>query len=242
MSTSGGTSGGTSPVSVATAHLDGAALAALFSAPTQIVAAPGANKVLAVVGAFAEYVIGAAGTSHYDGGLGIGWLSGGTFFAATGVWSSNPLTLLPQVTKVSNFPLPLGGASGQSKTNAVNKPLCVGDDNASGSQVGPIVTATIAAAGAGYVPGDTGTIGPDPFTSSTDATYHVTTVDGGGAVTAFTVTAAGTGYETASNPQPTAVGGAQPGIGTGFTVNVTAIGALGGDLYVTCLYQIVTTH
>lgn len=242
MSTSGGSSGGTSPVSVATAHLDGAALAALFSAPTQIVAAPGANKALMVVGGFAEYVIGAAGTSHYDGGLGIGWLSGGTFFAATGAWSSNPSTLLPQVTKVSNFPLPLGSTSGQSKANAVNKSLCVGDDNASGSQVGPIVTATIAAVGDLYAPGDTGTIGPDPFTGLSDATYVVNTVGVGGHVTAFTVTAAGAGYTTGNNPEPTAVGGAQPGVGTGFAVNVTAIGTPGGDLYVTCLYEIVTTH
>lgn len=242
MSTSGGTSGGTSPVSVATAHLNAAALAALFTAPTQIVAAPGANKALAVIGGYYEYVPGAAGTSHYDGDLKIGYLSGGVFFGLTTAAGASTIDLLPQTTAVAPVVLVTPTGAGITKANAVNKPLAVGDPDSGGLLVGPIVTATIGAAGNGYVSGDTGILDNDPFTGANDATYIVNTVSAGGHVTGFTITGAGTGYETANNPQTTAVGGAQPGIGTGFTVNVTAVGPVGGDLYVTCLYETVTTH
>ena len=84
---------------------------------------------------------------------------------------------------------------------------------------GPITASTLGAGGSGYVVGDTGTVA----TGNGDATYVVDTLSGS-AVATYTITAPGTGYSVGTG-QATAVGGAQPGVGTGFTINVTAIGA-----------------
>jgi hypothetical protein len=86
-----------------------------------------------------------------------------------------------------------------------------------GATTGIIATAGITAAGTGYAANDTGTI----TTGNGLATYKVLTVSSG-AVATFSITFGGAGYTVATG-QATAVGGAQPGAGTGFTVNVTAI-------------------
>lgn len=86
-----------------------------------------------------------------------------------------------------------------------------------GATTGIILTAGITAAGSGYAANDTGTI----TTGNGNATYKVLTVSTG-AVATFSITFGGSGYSIATG-QATAVGGAQPGSGTGFTVNVTAI-------------------
>jgi hypothetical protein len=99
---------------------------------------------------------------------------------------------------------------------------------------GPIVTATLGAGGAGYVANDTGTVS----TGSADATYKVLTVGGGGAVLTFQITGAGTSYATA-NGVATVDGGAQPGVGAGFTVNITAVQPGDGTVKVVTYYQIV---
>jgi hypothetical protein len=83
---------------------------------------------------------------------------------------------------------------------------------------GSIVIATIGAGGSGYVLNDTGTING----GNADATYKVTGVGGGGAVTSFTVTTPGTKYMVA-NGVATTDAGAQPGAGVGFTVNIAAV-------------------
>lgn len=70
--------------------------------------------------------------------------------------------------------------------------------------------------GTGYAPNDTGTIS----TGNGDATYIINTVDGGGAVTGMHITTPGTNYLTALNVA-TATGGAQPGAGTGLTLDIT---------------------
>jgi hypothetical protein len=87
----------------------------------------------------------------------------------------------------------------------------------SGAITGIISTAGITAAGSGYAANDTGTI----TTGNKNATYKVLTVSTG-AVATFSITFGGSGYSVATG-QATAVGGAQPGAGTGFTVNVTAV-------------------
>jgi hypothetical protein len=51
----------------------------------------------------------------------------------------------------------------------------------------------------------------------------VNNIDATGNVTAFTITNGGAGYVTGTN-SPTARGGAQPGIGFGFSINITAVG------------------
>jgi len=99
---------------------------------------------------------------------------------------------------------------------------------------GPIVTATLGAGGAGYAVNDTGTIQDGDDT----ATYKVLTVGAGGAVLTFQVTAAGTSYNV-ENAIPTVNGGAQPGVGVGFTINVTAVNPGNGTLKVVTYYQII---
>jgi hypothetical protein len=100
--------------------------------------------------------------------------------------------------------------------------------------VGPIVTATLGAGGTGYVANDTGTI----TNGANDATYKVLTVGAGGAVLTFQITSPGTVCNVA-NGNATVDGGAQPGVGAGFTVNITAVQTGDGTLKVVTYYQII---
>jgi len=75
-----------------------------------------------------------------------------------------------------------------------------------------------------YAVGDTGFIvGPN-----NNATYIVTSVGAGPAfnVAGYTIANAGTGYSVSSgfNHAQTATGGAQPGTGSGFTININSVG------------------
>lgn len=99
---------------------------------------------------------------------------------------------------------------------------------------GGISAATIGAAGTGYALHDTGVV----TTGNADATYEITGVGALGIVTSFIITFPGTGYATGAG-QATATGGGQPGIGTNFTVDVTAINDGDGSLKVTTLYQVI---
>lgn len=105
-------------------------------------------------------------------------------------------------------------ASGQVST-------CTPVSDTTGPFGGGVSTSTIAAAGLGYFIGDTGIL----IAGDNTATYTVNTVSGTGAVLTYTISAAGTGYAVGNNIT-TAVGGAQPGVGAGFTVNVTAISGI----------------
>lgn len=84
---------------------------------------------------------------------------------------------------------------------------------------GPISSSTLASGGTGYTVGDTGFVDIGTY----DATYVVNTVSGSGAVLTYTLTSFGTNYTTAFGV-PTEVGGGQPGVGTGFTLNIVAVG------------------
>lgn len=79
--------------------------------------------------------------------------------------------------------------------------------------------------GSGYAVNDTGTIqgGLIP------ATYTVTSVDGSGAVLTYSVTANGTGYAAGTNIL-TSTGGLQPGSGSGFTIDISSVGAAAWSL------------
>lgn len=96
------------------------------------------------------------------------------------------------------------------------------------SATGRVVTASVDVGGAGYAPGDTGTSSdPDPWT------YTVNTVTGG-AVTTFTVNAAGTQIAKGASTTTATSGG-----GSGFIASIDSIQTLGGGdgLYrVTALY------
>jgi hypothetical protein len=86
--------------------------------------------------------------------------------------------------------------------------------------VGPIASTSLAIGGTGYAVNDTGTFLVS--NTGTGATYIITSVSGG-VVTGYTVTAAGTGY--AVHVASGVVGGAQPGVGTGFSIFVLTITA-----------------
>jgi hypothetical protein len=80
------------------------------------------------------------------------------------------------------------------------------------NNTGIIVISTLQTGGSGYAVGDTGVV-EDGF----GATYQVLTVNAG-AVTSFTIINPGNGYT--SGLVTTATGGSQPGVGTGFTINI----------------------
>lgn len=88
---------------------------------------------------------------------------------------------------------------------------------------GAIASSSIGNGGLGYAVNDTGVI---PGANGTTATYIVTSANLSGAVTGFTVTAAGTGYN-AGYGYSAQTGGAQPGGGSGFTLNILTVTAGG---------------
>jgi hypothetical protein len=85
--------------------------------------------------------------------------------------------------------------------------------------VGGITQYSINSGGTGYVKNDTGTIN----TGSGTATYSASTVSGG-VVSLVTLTNAGSGYSVGNNVATTD-GGAQPGVGTGLSINILATAA-----------------
>jgi hypothetical protein len=101
---------------------------------------------------------------------------------------------------------------------------------------------TVEDGGSGYAVGDTGTV----YQNNPDlvpATYEVDSVDGGGAVTGFTITSGGDGYWLTKTglgfvgtPSPMSNGGAQPGVGTGFTIHIASLDApITPSLTVNCI-------
>lgn len=88
---------------------------------------------------------------------------------------------------------------------------------------GAIATQSLGDAGTGYAANDTGVV---LGAGGTRATYTINTVDLTGAVLTFTISAAGTGY-LAGNGYQTQPAGAQPGSGSGFTVNILTVTAGG---------------
>ena len=81
--------------------------------------------------------------------------------------------------------------------------------------IGGIAIVTTANGGTGYALGDTGTI----TGGNNDAAYSVLQISTGGVVQSIGILPAGTGYVVASGVT-TSPGGAQPGAGTGLTVNI----------------------
>jgi hypothetical protein len=211
-----------------TVRLTAADLLALNVTPFQLVAAPGAGNIVAVIGVAFVYNFGAH--PYQD-----------TLFNGLDVKYAGSLvqlvSVIPQTTLIEHSQSAFA-YSGSLMTTLVN--ILPGADNKavqlSGGDFhgGPIVTSTLGAGGAGYAANDTGTI----TSGNGDATYRVLTVDGGGAVLTFSITAPGTGY-TVGNSQATAPGGAQPGVGAGFTVNITAVQNGDGTLKVVTFYQII---
>lgn len=141
--------------------------------------------------------------------------TGGPTVATTGVGSFNAF-----------FGYQYVYAYGNSNSGHVSNPT---PPSANTKSFGGVINTTVlAAAGTGYAANDTGIVSAGNF----DATYKVLTVSGGNVLT-YSITVAGTGYAVANNVG-TARSGLQPGTGTGFTINITAItGVTGVNVTVT---------
>lgn len=197
--------------------------------PTNVtlVPAPGAGKIIAVQSIALTYLFGtiAYGNQTSSAIIFEGDLDNDLF----------PTFLVQSILQATRSRFAISPVSLGDSVN-----ILPGDDNTAvvligaGFELGPIVTATLGAGGAGYAANDTGTI----TTGGGNATYRVLTVGGGGAVLTFSITAPGTAYPV-GNGQATATGGAQPGAGAGFTVNITAVQTGDGTLKVTTYYSII---
>lgn len=125
-----------------------------------------------------------------------------------------------------SYPNGIGILTGQD-----NKALVI---HAIDYNAGPLLTASIAAPGTGYVVNDTGIIND----GTASPTYKITSVGAGGAVTGFTITSGGANC-IVQGPTATTDGGAQPGVGVGFTVNELTVQLGNGTAKATLYYQIL---
>jgi hypothetical protein len=219
---------GASPLLVSNITLTAAQLNALNTSPPTLIAAPGAGKLIVPFG-FAQSVIfgtvalttgvGTTFGPNYSG-IATALIPNGTLFAPGQVFSSK------FIYTPSAFSAVVALMPGADNTALVLN----GADNFGGA----IATSSLGAGGTGYAMGDTGTI----TTGNGDATYEVLTVGALGAVLTYSITAPGTGYVTGAG-QATATGGAQPGVGINFTINVNSIKLPDCTMRFVTYYQII---
>lgn len=203
------------------------AMTTLFSAPVTLIPAQGPDTIIVLLGAASQ---GQAASVNNP------FAQNATMGFAAGDVQNQLIALAstPGAQGLGTF-----NTSSSWDTNpAANMPLLL----TATSDIGPIgpiasITVTAGSGGALYAIGDTGTINPDG--SSNDATYAVTSVDGSGAVTGLDLTAPGTQYFNGGG-NSTGDGGAQPGVGTGLTVDIvvdapTQTGAYDFDLFYTTI-------
>lgn len=229
----------------AVCNLSKAQILALGTTPVTAIPAPGVGKANHVLGGSLQAVFGTIAYSGSNSAIEMTY-GGIAFSTSTGIFGVSE-SVIPLLTATQSEWLPLNSGLLYNVSGGISAPIVPSViSNKSGTLVGdlpgyssgPILTATLGAAGLLYAPNDTGVIDPSCTVSNCDATYKVLTVGAGGAVLTFSVIAAGTGYPVA-NGIATGTGGGQPGIGTGFTVNVTSVTTGDGTLIVTLYYQIV---
>lgn len=210
------TGGGVRRVSV---DISAKQMRTLHTAPITIVPAPGAGKIISIIGAQFQYHRTAdfAGAQFFglaysavDNPNGIVFAFGDGSAIQADLQASSPLVVL---AGVSNYAITVSVPDDTSLLFAATGVPAA---------FGPIEANEVSTTGAGYDVGDTGSL-PG---ASADATYIVDTVDESGGVLTYTLTNPGTGYETAI--YETTNDGAQPGIGTGFSIHVTQ-SAFSGD-------------
>lgn len=137
--------------------------------------------------------------------------------------------LIWQIVPV-RFPLTAGvaqwtiGTSGKAQINA-QPPARIYRVAVVTATGGAPSASSVCDGGAGYAANDTGIV---LGSMGTQAIYTVNTVDASGAVLTFTLSNSPTGYQI-GNGQLTQIGGSQPGVGSGFTVNLTALTTQGGQ-------------
>jgi hypothetical protein len=220
--------GGDGLIQSMTVTLTSAQILTLHTTPVQVVPAPGAGKIIVVTGMAFVYKFG---TQPYQS-------TQSDNFAGTYTGSDED-SVIPDV-----HDLIVGTVSGfdyESGSCQAASDILSGDD-AQGIQVGfasnynygPIAVSNLAAPGSSYAIGDTGIVS----SGVGDATYQVLTVDGGGGVETYEITFAGTNYSVGDLIDMTP-GGAQPGVGTGFAITITAVALGDGTLKVTTYYTTI---
>jgi len=219
---------GAAALLVSTVVLTRAQILALSATPVDVVPAPGPGKLINVLG---YAVVLLFGSVQYQ-------CSSDILFAFYDNATQNQVqsnTISGVVTGAADANGYISGAvTGNAPNAPANTNAAIAFQANATYNVGPISTTTLGAGGLGYAANDTGTI----TTGNGDATYTVLTVGAGGAVLTYSITAPGTLYATGAG-QATATGGAQPGIGVGFTVNVTAVATGNGTLKIVTYYQII---
>ena len=172
-------------------------------------------------------------------------LTGGTIQSPGGLYAANDTIVLKAATGVQNaypeltvtsvannpvtaFKLPNTGSAYSTGTNIATTNIQPQPGGGSGLTIhitsvsaGSITAASVAAGGGNYTVGNTGII----TFGSQDAVYQVTTVSGG-AVTGFILLNRGTAYATAAAATTKAEPGIPTNVGAGFTVDITAAGAI----------------
>lgn len=233
---------------VASVHLGPADLSTLFSAPPEIIAAPGAGKKISVIHCEVEWVPGVApyllprlGCFYDDG---IPTSSDNQTGAMLPSIDTSSLPYLAQSVWAISVP-----TRTITRTTFENHAIILTGDMDDGFGADPIhdgqivtVSPTPAVGGSGYEVGDTGVV-VGAGSSSNWATYVVDSVDGDGVVLTFHLTSLGTGGYDTVEPAPTLRTGSQPGSGDeAFAITVTEVHAPDSDLYVNVLYRVLTLH
>ncbi len=204
-------------------------LASLDTVPITLVAAPGASLFLVPHFVTAKQAAPVNASGAWADQILFTLPSPFTATAGSTVPALNIASPSPAVPTAYASSIPTAGFA-VVKASAENQPLIA--LGAAAMRSGGVQTAVLNAGGSGYAVNDTGTIDGG---AGTAATYKVLTVDGGGAVLTFSVLTPGTKYGLATGATTTAAG-AQAGIGTGLTLDLTAIylgGAVSGTLYYT---------
>lgn len=223
-------SGASGPFSVANVTLSTAQLLALNATPVQLVAAPGAGKVICGLGCFVFYIAGThplgATSFQLNWGATEGYTTTGPSFYSAVSGMVGDVHMGPGSTVSPAQDL------AQYENQAV---LIQAADN--GLTNGGVATSAITAgnAGVGYAIGDTGFMDG----GNSDCTYIVNTVGGGGNVLTYTITAPGTNYAV-STANTTETGGAQPGVGTGLELDILTITQGNGSARVVFYYSVIT--
>jgi hypothetical protein len=225
-------------VSKAQVKLTSSQLKNLASTPIQLVAAPGANKLLHIVNAAFAYLRGTVGYTdapngyqldvQYDDNIGLGFSVGVINMLTDGYTSSS--SYYRAINASPNNPL----------ATLVNRALRLAIPFPSGA----LATIDLAggSGGTGYAVGDTGTLSNG--SAGGTVTYTVTSVDGSGAVTGLTIVPGGSGYVIGTQSNGVNAG-SQPGSGSGLYVIPATLGTLdeltGGDgeLIVTVYYDTI---